>query len=166
MADRIVILNQGRIEQVGTPLQLYREPSNLFVAGFLGSPTMNFIQGEVVETHAKGSRIRLESGAMLSVPHVGLVVGSTVTTGLRPESLAVSIEGQLRGVVEFTEHLGDVLLVYMQLPGGKSVTAKVPEGTPAVAGDRIAFSVEEGAISVFDAAGNALSKVSAQDFQP
>jgi ABC-type sugar transport system ATPase subunit len=90
MADRIVVLRAGRIEQVGRPLDLYNNPANRFVAGFIGAPQMNFLKGEL-----DGRMLRLESGVTREVP-VAEAGRMPVTMGVRPESIGVSLEGARR----------------------------------------------------------------------
>src|SRR3546814_18610689 len=91
LADRIVVLNQGRIEQVGTPQHLYDRPATRFVAGFIGTPRMNLIEATVRAAGPVRSRLHLAGGAFLAGPPLaGLAPGSPVTTGLRPEHAPVT----------------------------------------------------------------------------
>ena len=91
MADRIAVLNRGQVEQIGTPLELYRRPRNLFVAGFIGSPRMNLIPTEVRQTGPAGITVTLPGGGEVVVPvsAEGVAVGQTLTLGLRPEHLGI-----------------------------------------------------------------------------
>src|SRR4051812_27723910 len=93
LADKIVVLNGGRIEQVGRPLELYHRPANVFVAGFIGSPTMNFVTGE------PASRL------------------GAATIGVRPEHLRIGAGGSWTGIVSHAEHLGPDTMVYVEVPG-------------------------------------------------
>src|SRR5437870_2244390 len=99
MADKIVVLQAGNIEQVGSPLELYHHPRNQFVAGFIGSPTMNFLPGSVASLGADGATISLAGGAPVTVPvkTEGLTQEQKVTLGVRPEHLAVADDGHLKG---------------------------------------------------------------------
>src|SRR5438128_7318391 len=101
MADKIVVLQAGNIEQVGSPLELYHHPRNQFVAGFIGSPTMNFLPGSVASLGADGATISLAGGAPVTVPvkTEGLTQEQKVTLGVRPEHLAVADDGHLKGEV-------------------------------------------------------------------
>src|SRR5664280_1539690 len=89
MADRIVVLNAGLVEQVGSPLELYNRPRNRFVAGFIGSPTMNFVEVKATATSAQGVTVQLSGGATLIVPvaNANVSVGDTLTLGVRPDHL-------------------------------------------------------------------------------
>jgi multiple sugar transport system ATP-binding protein len=95
LADRIVVLQAGKVEQVGTPLELYERPGNIFVAGFIGSPKMNFINGEIAERH------------------------KAKTIGVRPEHFTVSgTGGEIKGSVEYSEILGSDSFLYVTTPAG------------------------------------------------
>src|SRR5215469_1930991 len=93
LADRIVVMNKGRIEQVGKPLDLYYEPANLFVAGFIGSPAMNFFPAAVESVSGGKARVKGGSTAPLVLPAKSLTAGTRLTIGVRPEHLAVGAPG-------------------------------------------------------------------------
>ncbi|WP_181703933.1 sn-glycerol-3-phosphate ABC transporter ATP-binding protein UgpC [Chthonobacter albigriseus] len=129
LADKIVVLNAGRIEQVGTPMELYHRPANLFVAGFIGSPKMNFLTGQVAE----------KAGA--------------TTVGIRPEHLSLSREsGAFAGVVAHAERLGADTFVYVEADDGALLTVRVIGDTDADAGDRV-FLTPTGPVHRFDGGG-------------
>ena len=145
LGQRIVVFNGGRIEQVGTPLDLYERPANLFVAGFLGTPKMNFLPVEMVSHDSAGARVRLPGGAVLQVDAaVPPGAAGAFTLGVRPEHLLPAAhgdgageEGAIAGTLNLVEYLGDVTLAYVQVPGAdEMVAAKVAAGTalPAVGG--------------------------------
>jgi multiple sugar transport system ATP-binding protein len=120
LADRIVVLSSGRIEQVGEPLELYEHPINQFVAGFIGSPKMNFIEAEVVEASAAAAVVRLKSGALVrvEVDAANAHAGDKVTLGVRPEHF--EREGQsnvIEATVSFVESLGSSTHAYFSYPG-------------------------------------------------
>ena len=119
LADRIVVLNKGRVEQVGTPLDLYHHPANLFVAGFIGSPQMNFIDSEVTQVGPNSVELRLPNRNTLTVPvrPEGVAVGDPVTLGIRPDHLHVAETGLLRGRIELIEQLGENHLLYINSDG-------------------------------------------------
>ena len=95
LADRIVVMNGGRIEQVGTPLELYHRPANLFVAGFIGSPAMNFLKGCVDKVQGNQVTVSLDLGLSLTMPvSKAPRAGVEVTVGIRPEHIVLSAEGQ------------------------------------------------------------------------
>lgn len=139
MADKIVVLDSGRIAQVGKPLELYHYPANRFVAGFIGSPMMNFIQVQVEKIDAGGVQVRLPDGQILPLAVDGshLSQGGAALLGLRPEHF-VSLEASeysLSGQVNVVERLGDQTLIYLDAPGceagltvRRSGNASVQEG--------------------------------------
>ncbi len=117
MADKIVVLRLGRIEQVGAPLELYNKPANQFVAGFIGSPQMNFV---AVTAAADGS-VAPKFGGSVSVPGVRASAGTALTLGVRPEHLLLHAQPgalALPVTVSQVEQLGGLSLVYGTLPGG------------------------------------------------
>ena len=125
LADRIAIFNGGIIEQVGTPLALYNQPANLFVASFLGSPTINLLQVECIAHTAQGITVRLPGGATLQLPVDGTAIaaGAQLTLGMRPEHLhAEALPGDVgaHATFELLEHLGDMQLAYYRLPGAEA----------------------------------------------
>ena len=129
LASRIVVLAGGGISQVGSPLELYERPQNEFVAQFIGSPSMNLLPGEVIETGAT-TVVRLDNGgiARSSVPTLTADMGLKVKVGARPEDfLETADEAMFTGEVEFTEALGEVTLLYFKRQGeGAQVVAKLP----------------------------------------
>ncbi|PAV93634.1 hypothetical protein WR25_18637 [Diploscapter pachys] len=92
LADKVVVLNGGRVEQVGSPLELYHHPANLFVAGFLGTPKMGFLRGHLSRNQGNQCEVALECGARIALPLCAgeLHTGSQVTLGIRPEHLSIS----------------------------------------------------------------------------
>ena len=157
MADRIVVLRGGIIEQVGTPLELYRNPVNTFVACFIGSPKMNLIGAVVGEAEGAGVRLALGGDAHLVVPaRPDLRPGQSVTVGLRPEAVALDAAGPMPGVVDVVEHLGGETLAYVNLGAGPLVTAKLDASSGVVVGDRVRLGVRGGPPLLFDEAGASL----------
>lgn len=129
MADRIVVLEGGRIAQVGTPLELYHYPLNRFVAGFIGSPKMNFINANVLELNAQGVTVQLANDSFLTVQveHSTLKVGDEVAVGIRPEHIDTSMSvqcgdgsgatgaaGCLTGEIQVLEQLGHETQIYVE----------------------------------------------------
>ncbi|MFT4090478.1 MAG: sn-glycerol-3-phosphate ABC transporter ATP-binding protein UgpC [Asticcacaulis sp.] len=119
LADKIVVLNGGHIEQVGSPMELYRRPANLFVARFIGSPNMNILSVKVAGAKSGSVTLETPQGA-IEIPRSGVVseVGATVSLGLRPENLHVVADGQaahLRGHVVLIERLGGETFAYVAL---------------------------------------------------
>jgi multiple sugar transport system ATP-binding protein len=120
LADRIVVLNAGRIEQVGSPMALYEHPDNVFVAGFIGSPRMNFLPGKILEANAQGARVALPGGQALQarVDAARAAPGDPVLVGLRPEHLHPDLADNALAVeVTFVESLGSSTQAYCALPG-------------------------------------------------
>jgi multiple sugar transport system ATP-binding protein len=132
LADRIVVLNAGRVEQVGTPREVYHNPANLFVAGFIGSPAMNLIPA----TAGQGV-LTLPWGTKLPMPRA--VPDGAVTLGLRPDrlSLVPAAQAQATGQVTLVEHLGDESILHVRLEGGATLTLKAPGDVDARLGDTV-----------------------------
>jgi multiple sugar transport system ATP-binding protein len=147
MADKIVVLRGGKIEQVGSPLDLYNKPANRFVAGFIGSPQMNFLPVSVVSSQGSEVTVRLPGGATLGVARAAnLAPGTSLVLGIRPEHLRVangegSAAVQLR--VAQVEHLGGHSLLYGDVVGadGTRATAHVDGQTSVRAADTVAVAM-------------------------
>lgn len=126
LADRIVVFREGCIEQIGSPVELYKHPANTFVAGFIGSPAMNFLQAQA----DLESGVLNISSAKLSLnganPHVAEELESAnLTVGIRPEHLQLSEAGSLAGEVQVFEHLGGESFLHMKLADGQIIVAKL-----------------------------------------
>ncbi len=151
MADRIVIMKDGHIMQVGTPSEVYHKPANTFVAQFIGAPSMNMIGGETAE-----GGIRLDTGGMLSLPQP-LPPGRKVTLGLRPEDLMPDhAQPLIEGPVAVREPLGHETLIYVSTPSGE-IIAKADGRVPPEVGETVQLGALPENVHVFDAAtGEAL----------
>jgi multiple sugar transport system ATP-binding protein len=119
LADRIVVLNAGRIEQVGTPLELYSSPKNIFVAGFIGSPKMNFIDVKPIRSENGESQVRLPCSNAIQVPVAPslLELNRKLAVGIRPEHITVAqnaSDNKLTGTVKVVERLGDVSYLHVE----------------------------------------------------
>ena len=162
LADRIVVLRSGIIEQVGTPLELYNSPANLFVAGFIGSPRMNFLVGEAAGNGAGGIAVKGGSGLDISGPAAasGLRPGDTATIGIRPEHLRIGdpANARLVGEVQIAEQLGGETFVYVALPSGEPLVVAIQGQSPRKPGERIGIDFEESAYHVFDGEGRAIPR--------
>ena len=158
MADRIVVLNQGRIEQSGTPLELYQNPSTLFVAGFIGTPKMNFLEVEVKSLSEACVTLAFANGASISVPTPATKIepGERLTLGIRPEHVTIEGAGELAAEIEMVEHLGPRAYLHTRLGDGAAVVAQAPGDTREHAGDRVAFRILPDAARLFDRSGKAL----------
>ena len=142
LADKIVVLRAGSIEQVGAPMELYRDPANRFVAGFIGSPAMNFLQGRT-------------TGAGVEVPGLGATLpvalgeGRAVTVGLRPEHLALDPGGEGLSV-DLTEALGGVSYAHLAAPTGERIVVEERGERRAARGDRVGLAFEPSRAMLFD----------------
>jgi lactose/L-arabinose transport system ATP-binding protein len=147
LADRIVVLRAGRVEQAGAPLDLYHDPANRFVAGFIGSPAMNFVTGKV-----EGGAVRAPGFAAAPIPlSVALPGnGSAVTLGLRPQHIAIDPAGSTHRV-ELTEALGGVSYVYLSSDSGERLIVEAREDRPAPEGGRVGLSFRPEQVMAFDA---------------
>ena len=155
MADRIVVMSKGRIEQVGTPLEVYNRPATQFVAGFFGMPTMNFLEG-TVEVNGSGRRFRaagLEQPLPDAVP--AAVAYRKVVLGVRAEHVLVGNSGALRGTTQLTEPLGDMTLVYFDYGQKSPLVAKVGPATPLQPGTPLSFGFAAERCHLFDAGSGA-----------
>lgn len=157
MADRIVVLRDGRIEQQGAPIELYNRPANKFVAGFIGSPRMNFIACEVVEGNGQGARLRDPSGRVLraEVDGRGLNPGNKVDLGVRPEHLRPVADGEngITATVETIEQLGGESYLYCRGPDGVDVTVHMSGQTGLARGAEVVLGVQADLCHVFRADG-------------
>ncbi|WP_284265142.1 ABC transporter ATP-binding protein [Roseicyclus amphidinii] len=149
MADKIAVLRLGKLEQFGAPLDLYNRPANLFVAGFIGSPKMNFITGRVDQ----GDRtlLHLDTGETLRLPERGFAqrAGEKVTLGIRPNHMTVG-EGAIAVQVRSVEQLGGESYVYGQTSAGAPITVHSPGQTRIGIGETIHVGAPEGEIHLFD----------------
>jgi multiple sugar transport system ATP-binding protein len=170
MASRIVVLNAGVIEQVGAPLELYHHPSNRFVAGFIGSPKMNFLPGKLVSADARAAKVALQSGGevAVAVDATRAPAGNPVTLGIRPEHLVLATGaaasgtadvGRVRGAVGLVENLGESALIYVRLPDTDGLTLCRIEGTSLVKeNESIELGIPATAAHLFDADGRAFPR--------
>jgi lactose/L-arabinose transport system ATP-binding protein len=152
LADRIVVVNNGQVEQVGTPLELYDRPDNLFVAGFIGSPKMNLMRGIV---SGGGVRLPAYSNQTIPVP-TRASEGSEVTVGIRPEHFKAGGSARLDVEVEMVEHLGAETYAYARSGGSDPLTIATQNDRSIKAGDRIAAAFDPARVLLFDAAGRRL----------
>jgi lactose/L-arabinose transport system ATP-binding protein len=162
LADRIVVLRSGVVEQIGSPTDLYDRPANTFVAGFIGSPKMNFIQARVQAVDPRGITVGhgAFAGGTLTVPRGSarpIEVGALVTIGLRPENLVIgSANPLLELVADVSENLGGATQVYAAAPDGSAVTI-VAHGRPEIGrGDRLPVGLGSGHVYLFDEAGQSI----------
>lgn len=165
LADRIVVMNAGRAEQTGAPLDLYLEPANLFVAGFIGSPAMNLIPVHVSGVDSSGVSVVLPGGTSVTVPRAprrdaSALAGKGMTLGIRPEHLALSPEAPLlicEGPV--LEQLGSDTFCHGSISGGTRLVARLPGGRSEDKGAPLRLSFDVADAHLFDGAGEALPRL-------
>jgi multiple sugar transport system ATP-binding protein len=169
LADRIVVLAAGRIEQVGSPLELYEHPDNLFVAGFIGSPKMNFLDAEVVSAGADGALVKLSTGAQIrcEVDAARARVGDKVTLGIRPEHFEATAPGQadntISTTVTFVESLGSTTHAYCDYPGvAETLVCELDGSTRLRNGATLALAIPVARAYLFDADGKAFRRTAVQ----
>jgi multiple sugar transport system ATP-binding protein len=155
LADQIVVLNHGRIEQAGRPLDLYYHPANVFVAGFIGSPAMNFMPGRVMSR----DKVQLNNGPTITrkLPNE-CKKGDTITLGCRPEHLKlVSVgKGELRGKLELIERLGEVGFAHVKLADDSTLVVEVRGEPPKALDGNVGINLQADRIHVFDADGKSM----------
>jgi len=159
MADKIVVLSAGRIEQVGSPLELYHRPNNLFVATFIGSPKMNLFNVKVNEVSGGSAIITLPGGSTIAIPTRGATINpGPITLGVRPEHLTIAPTetGGIPGTVSLSEHLGGETMIYVDVEGGESAIVKADGLAPQRSGDKIRIAVAPETVHLFDKDGQAL----------
>ena len=156
MADTIVVLRDGAVEQVGTPIELYARPRNQFVAGFLGTPQMNMLKAKVQSGTGDGMSLSVDGGRgalHATVDRVTSVADADCTVGIRPEHLALSDSGAIAGTVIATEMLGSETIVFANLQSGENITASVRGIRSLSQGAIVRFSVDPRFVHVFDDKG-------------
>jgi ABC-type sugar transport system ATPase subunit len=158
LADRIVLLNEGRIEQHGEPLALYEHPANRFVAGFLGQPKMNFVPAVAT---ADGSQLALrlaEQGPVIATrtSFAGIAPGTKVELGIRPDAISL-VEKGLPASVVLVERLGGSSLLHARVAGLESLlTVELPGTYQAAAGTTVQLGIDSARVHVFDDGGRTL----------
>jgi ABC-type sugar transport system ATPase subunit len=153
LADKIVVMNKGRIEQTGKPLDLYYKPTNLFVAGFIGSPAMNFISAFVDQD---GSLVLADGQKLKVALPIRLKPGESLILGCRPEHMTLGGKGQLKlnGRVDIIERLGETGFAHVRLASDQTIIAEV-RGDPGIAsGSMTSVSLDPNHLHIFDQNGN------------
>jgi len=157
LADKIVVLDQGRVMQIGSPIELYSNPANRFVAGFIGSPKMNFIDVRV--SAVADGRVTVESADVSAVTlplAAALRVGDTVALGVRPHHVSQLGEVTVSGVVTLVERLGNESIVSTSLPSGAPMVAAMPGDIDLVLGSTVGLGFSPAHALLFDASGERL----------
>ncbi|MBS1002031.1 sn-glycerol-3-phosphate ABC transporter ATP-binding protein UgpC [Acetobacter persici] len=156
LADRIVVLRDGGIEQVGTPLELYQKPRTRFVAGFIGSPAMNFIPFTVQKTDQSATYLTLaDTASFKTPPHPLLQDGQTGTLGIRAEDIRMAApqDAMFHSTVMLVEHLGATTLLYVRFLESITLAIQTTGTTPLQSGDCLSFSFPPARCHIFDQHG-------------
>jgi multiple sugar transport system ATP-binding protein len=153
LADRIVVMNDRTIQQVGPPMEIYDRPANVFVAQFVGSPAMTLIPAQLIEGDGQRARLKLGDGAEVetAVPRANLKADGELRLGLRPESVRVIVAGDstTKARVELVERLGERTLVYGRLANGQAITAEDEGNSRVRIGDEVGLKIDGAAAYVF-----------------
>ncbi len=161
MADRIVVLDGGSISQVGAPLELYHKPDNLFVAGFIGNPRMNFLPGTCTKVGAEGATVSLITGGTITVPVEAprSLEGHQITLGIRPEHLSqAGGDLSIDVIPNVVERLGVNTVAYAELEGVGTISALLPGSSPVAPETPATLSFLAADCHLFDADGIALTR--------
>jgi multiple sugar transport system ATP-binding protein len=169
LADKIVLLHSGEdvakkgsLAQVGSPMELFHRPRNLFTAGFIGSPKMNFMSGRLLTGDSQSATVTVNGGSALrvAVDASRLMTGEAVTLGIRPEHIVGGGQADqfLGCAVDLVERLGTTTYLYARLADETAVVAAVPGDSRAAAGDRIELGMPSGTMHLFDMHGDALPR--------
>ncbi|TBW51264.1 sn-glycerol-3-phosphate ABC transporter ATP-binding protein UgpC [Marinobacter halodurans] len=166
LADKIVVLNKGHIEQVGSPFDLYENPESLFVAGFIGSPKMNLLPGTLAKPGADTSEVALDGigPARCACDSSRLEAGATVTLGIRPEHLQLRKPGPDDTPLEVmnVEYLGNEAYVYLDVPGASQpLVVRQPVPCPVVPGQSLVPVISVDSAHLFDDNGQVLRRTRA-----
>ena len=170
MADRIVVLDKGRVMQVGAPMELYTRPASRFVAEFIGAPRINLFAAQVVASDARHTRIALDGAATVDLPAHPVATGAAVTLGVRPENVTLHGAGEdasadaVDATVDVVEHLGAEALVYCASEALRApVLAKTEGSTPLASGDAVKLTFEASACHLFDDTGRSIKRSMGRD---
>ncbi len=154
LADRIVVLRGGYIEQVGTPLELYNIPANKFVAGFIGAPSMNFMPGTITAIGDGATTVTILGEDKLTIPRQaeGVKAGDSVTVGVRPQHIRLANEGEpsITTQVELVEALGSETVVHAKIATGELLLAVLPGQKPLKKGDTVHLAFDAEDLHLFD----------------
>lgn len=162
LADKVVVLNGGKVEQVGSPLELYHHPANLFVAGFLGTPKMGFLKGTISRIGSNGCEVALDAGTKVNLPLSGanLSVGSAVTLGIRPEHLNIAKDGdcQMQVIADVSERLGSDTYCHVRTASGEALTMRIRGDLASKYGETLNLHLDSAHCHLFDAQGLVITK--------
>ncbi len=158
LADRIVVMNDRTIQQVGPPMEIYDRPANVFVAQFVGSPAMTLVPASIVEGGGERLRLKLGDGSEVetAVPRSHLQSNGELRLGLRPEAVRVAAGGDAttKGKVELVQRLGERTLIYARLANGQPITAEDEGNSRVKIGDEVGIRIDGTASHIFAADGS------------
>ncbi len=142
LADKIVVMNEGVVQQVGKPIDLYKRPNNLFVAGFIGSPKMNFFPVEVMRVAAGHVQVKGDAIEAVDVPAdtMGMAVGDRVTLGVRPQDMELAPDGPVTGTIEMVERLGSETILNFKTSDDAALLAILGRDEDFAYGAKVRFS--------------------------
>ena len=155
LADRIVVLRAGKVEQVGTPLELYNKPVNRFVAGFIGAPHMNFLPGTVTQAAPGTATVALAGALRMTVAtgEVTLTAGDSLTIGVRPQHITLGDDaGSIPATVRLVEELGSETVVHADV-GGARLMAVLDGQLSLKSAQTVSFALDKAPLHLFDANG-------------
>ena len=161
LASKIVVLQNGIVEQIGDPMELYHHPRNRFVAGFIGSPNMNFLPVSTTSVRDSGTTLRLPGDATVTVPvqPKTLMVGDRATLGIRPEDIQIDADNPtLMGEVLVVERLGDATYLYVKVAGGDTLIVQTHGGRQVSVRDHVPLYIDGNLAHIFDAEDLAIPK--------
>ncbi len=153
MANRIVILNECKIEQIGTPMEVYTRPESRFVAEFIGSPPMNMLPVKVSSDESR-LQVILEDGTTLQ-SEIESPINGEFDLGVRPEAVTISASGETKGQAKIVEYVGERTIVYVQLSDGKLITAQDISSSMVKPGDNVQLKFDTSNLHFFDQRGTA-----------
>jgi multiple sugar transport system ATP-binding protein len=147
MGDKIVVMNHGVVEQFGTPQDIYDHPATMFVADFIGSPSMNFLPF-VGSAPAGATSVRLDT-TEVGLPTLHEAASGKLVLGVRPEHIRLSDDATYRGRIEAAEYLGTTQILTLSTPNG-TIRARTPSAVPAVLGANVGLHFAAPTLSLFD----------------
>jgi multiple sugar transport system ATP-binding protein len=159
MADKIVVLQAGNIEQIGSPMEVYRNPRNLFVAGFVGSPRMNFLPVVVRQVNPQGTLVTLPDETTFEVPlNAAVQPGDKMTLGVRPEHITLVSENGIPARVQIVEHLGGESYLHVQIPHGETFVVKMDGEAEVISDQSVQLKMNTLRSHLFDQNGDSVAR--------
>ena len=165
LADRIVVIDDRRIQQVGAPMEIYSRPANVFVAQFVGSPSMTLAPAELVKGEGEYATVKLGDGSVVEtrVPRDGLPTSGDLRVGFRPEAVRVGGRGKnvTKAKVDLVERLGERTLIYARLADGLAITAEDQGNSQVKIGDEVPLKIDGGGAYLFGPDGTGYHRADA-----